>query len=229
MVDILCPHCEDEIELDDDASGEFECPYCEEEFEWGVSSSFSSGNQKYIPVVILTFVVIFSLVLVFSNGWGTYSEDGVKGTFSLSEVELEADGGWFGSVSFNMDYGEACEQEEGADPGPDEPSFCGFNTTSWIVKVILWIAIICLVAAIVKVSIALSNDVKDEVAVILARVGSGLLFIGAVAWAVGSAISWGDMSWGWAFYVTVLMSAIGAVASELESGLLQNLLGIDPD
>ena len=26
MVEILCPHCEGEIELDDDASGEFECP-----------------------------------------------------------------------------------------------------------------------------------------------------------------------------------------------------------
>ena len=35
MVEILCPHCEEEIELDDDAFGEFECPYCEGEFEWG--------------------------------------------------------------------------------------------------------------------------------------------------------------------------------------------------
>ena len=35
MVEILCPHCEEEIELDDDAYGEFECPYWEEEFEWG--------------------------------------------------------------------------------------------------------------------------------------------------------------------------------------------------
>ena len=36
MVEILCPHCEEEIELDDDASGEFACPYCEGEFEWGM-------------------------------------------------------------------------------------------------------------------------------------------------------------------------------------------------
>ncbi|MDB2398047.1 zinc-ribbon domain-containing protein, partial [Candidatus Poseidoniales archaeon] len=35
MVDIQCPHCEDEIELDDDAFGEFQCPHCEGEFEWG--------------------------------------------------------------------------------------------------------------------------------------------------------------------------------------------------
>ena len=36
MVDILCPHCEEEIALDDDASGEFVCPYCNGEFEWNI-------------------------------------------------------------------------------------------------------------------------------------------------------------------------------------------------
>ena len=39
MVEILCPHCEEEIELDDDASGEFSCPYCEGEFECGMESA----------------------------------------------------------------------------------------------------------------------------------------------------------------------------------------------
>ena len=36
MVEILCPHCDEEIELDDDAQGEFSCPYCDGEFEWGM-------------------------------------------------------------------------------------------------------------------------------------------------------------------------------------------------
>ena len=36
MVEILCPHCEEEIALDDDASGEFVCPHCDGEFEWNV-------------------------------------------------------------------------------------------------------------------------------------------------------------------------------------------------
>ena len=36
MVDILCPHCEEEIELEDDASGEFACPFCDGEFEWNM-------------------------------------------------------------------------------------------------------------------------------------------------------------------------------------------------
>lgn len=44
MVEILCPHCEEEIELEDDASGEFACPYCEGEFEWNVDEEDSSGD-----------------------------------------------------------------------------------------------------------------------------------------------------------------------------------------
>ena len=51
MVEILCPHCEEEIELDDDASGEFSCPYCEGEFEWGMDGdddldSFMTGFDE---------------------------------------------------------------------------------------------------------------------------------------------------------------------------------------
>jgi hypothetical protein len=41
MVEILCPHCEGEIELDDDASGEFGCPLCDGEFEWNVEEDES--------------------------------------------------------------------------------------------------------------------------------------------------------------------------------------------
>ena len=42
-MEILCPHCEEEIELEDDASGEFACPFCEGEFEWNVDEDDSSG------------------------------------------------------------------------------------------------------------------------------------------------------------------------------------------
>ncbi len=52
MVEILCPHCEEEIELDDDASGEFACPYCEGEFEWNLESTTKElGTQAYGPHV----------------------------------------------------------------------------------------------------------------------------------------------------------------------------------
>ena len=35
MVELDCPHCEDTIELEDGAYGDFECPLCEGEFEFG--------------------------------------------------------------------------------------------------------------------------------------------------------------------------------------------------
>jgi len=38
MVEILCPHCEEGIELDDEASGEFACPHCGGEFEWNMDA-----------------------------------------------------------------------------------------------------------------------------------------------------------------------------------------------
>ena len=44
MVEILCPHCEEEIALDDDASGEFSCPHCDGDFEWNVDEEDSSGD-----------------------------------------------------------------------------------------------------------------------------------------------------------------------------------------
>ena len=44
MVAILCPHCEEEIELEDDASGEFACPFCEGEFEWNMEPDTGSGK-----------------------------------------------------------------------------------------------------------------------------------------------------------------------------------------
>lgn len=82
MVDILCPHCEEEIGLDDDASGEFSCPFCEGEFEWnmepetddvgdGSARDFGSQTGSRIPptspiewvghgfsIFILIFVII---------------------------------------------------------------------------------------------------------------------------------------------------------------------------
>jgi len=47
MVVIECPHCEEHIELDDDASGLFECPFCEGEFEWGEEEPPSKPMRDY--------------------------------------------------------------------------------------------------------------------------------------------------------------------------------------
>ena len=54
MVEILCPHCEGEIELDDDASGEFECPLCGGEFEWNMDGDDSYEASNYPNDAIIT-------------------------------------------------------------------------------------------------------------------------------------------------------------------------------
>ncbi len=75
MVEILCPHCEGEIELDDDAKGEFACPLCDGEFEWGVeedeldfleATSVNNVNNMILtenPVIRITAGVIFCVAM----------------------------------------------------------------------------------------------------------------------------------------------------------------------
>jgi hypothetical protein len=80
MVEILCPHCEEEIELEDDAKGEFACPYCEGEFEWGMDDEedefdFSVAEPsprqdvlveyEDIPAIRITAGSIFATVMGF--------------------------------------------------------------------------------------------------------------------------------------------------------------------
>ena len=73
MVEILCPHCEEEIELEDDASGDFECPHCEGEFEWNVKpnpksiriSLQDSDEFEDMPMVPIVAGVAFCLWM----GW----------------------------------------------------------------------------------------------------------------------------------------------------------------
>ena len=54
MVEILCPHCEEEIELDDDASGEFACPHCDGEFEWNMQPAVEQFDKP--NSLLLSFV-----------------------------------------------------------------------------------------------------------------------------------------------------------------------------
>ena len=54
MVEILCPHCEEEIELEDDASGEFACPHCDGEFEWNMQPAVEQFDKP--NSLLLSFV-----------------------------------------------------------------------------------------------------------------------------------------------------------------------------
>ena len=71
MVEILCPHCEEEIELEDNVFGTFECPHCESDFEWEDSSldvifdlfnlDFYVGLLSPFLVMIVSFTLMFIL------------------------------------------------------------------------------------------------------------------------------------------------------------------------
>ena len=47
MADIICPHCDGELEMDDGASGDFECPLCDGEFEWDSPEKNNSNHDLF--------------------------------------------------------------------------------------------------------------------------------------------------------------------------------------
>ena len=66
VVVIQCPHCEEEIVLDDDAFGEFECPHCEHEFEWG--GDFQTNDLK-VKFLLFLFGIFSPVLLFFVSLW----------------------------------------------------------------------------------------------------------------------------------------------------------------
>lgn len=51
MVEILCPHCEEEIGLDDGASDVFSCPHCGDEFEYESESIPEEQAEEFVELV----------------------------------------------------------------------------------------------------------------------------------------------------------------------------------
>ena len=114
MVEILCPHCEEEIELDDDAVGEFSCPYCDGEFVWGepeeeeADLDFGNFNKVHSGTTGLIYkpaMLAFTLVMVIitvvglnSGSWygasatmeDSNGEGEINYDFGLSEAEVSA-------------------------------------------------------------------------------------------------------------------------------------------
>jgi hypothetical protein len=113
MVVIECPHCEEHIELEDDASGLFECPFCEGEFEWGESDTLARTSTGDPNNSITTFshiahglggvLLIFGL---FSN-WIVLS----SGEISLGITPFGVKGSWFG-VSNTASWFEGLSSED---------------------------------------------------------------------------------------------------------------------
>jgi len=116
MVEILCPHCEEEIELDDDAYGEFTCPHCDGEFEWGEkpkarSKAKTVSNSKPMSGVKLGSHALHAagglmLFIGMFSGWLTVGGflDASPFGMKASMFGFSASTGWF---SFFGDDGDS--------------------------------------------------------------------------------------------------------------------------
>ena len=92
LVEIECPHCEEDIELDDDEFGLFECPHCEEEFLWEQESNgieikppaeLSLSDLRYFvpPAVLIGGLIIIGLILLsIVNAWANAMSCGWQNT-----------------------------------------------------------------------------------------------------------------------------------------------------
>ena len=113
MVEILCPHCEGEIELDDDASGEFECPLCDGEFEWNTPEENTEliPNTSNNPVVLTSNIIhglgaLLLIIGLFSNWVVLITDSSYIGPFGieLKFFDLNMSLSWFGM--FGEDFGD---------------------------------------------------------------------------------------------------------------------------
>ena len=113
MVEILCPHCEGEIELDDDASGEFECPLCDGEFEWNIPEENTEiiPNTSNNPVVLTSNIIhglgaLLLIIGLFSNWVVLITDSSYIGPFGieLKFFDLNMSLSWFGM--FGEDFGD---------------------------------------------------------------------------------------------------------------------------
>ena len=101
MVDLQCPHCDEDIELEDGDSGLFNCPYCSEEFYW------KSRRPGKLVTVFLTISIIFAL------------GSGISYLASLDEPEECEDCTWEESV------GRAIANDVGTEFALLTSMFCG--------------------------------------------------------------------------------------------------------
>ena len=101
MVEILCPQCEGEIEVNDDALGVFECPLCNGEFEWNVEEDESlmtaqEAHQKMVGSVI--------------------QSNNPHGLYKMHPVEEVAEGAFLGVATSPKLRGRSCACALGARP-----------------------------------------------------------------------------------------------------------------
>lgn len=168
MVDILCPHCEEEIALDDDASGEFACPYCGGEFEWNVPEPAPKSRKKKVkntdhnpngmfsnPIKIVNAVLFVLVFILIQRSYGaTYytviDEDNNLIEYGLRDyVEYYSWGDFYAAdYSDEVIFGEDAYYDECISSSSDivycnnlleyVDFYKGFNRAGAILGLMLW-------------------------------------------------------------------------------------------
>ena len=92
MVLIRCPHCGEDVELEDGVSGSFACPYCDEEFNY--ESGINSGLNATMKV---GFGLLFGSIIAILLGFILLN--GAINGFTDSAESTECDKGpWIDSL-----------------------------------------------------------------------------------------------------------------------------------
>ena len=108
MVLIECPHCSEDIEMDDDAIGLFDCPYCDNEYEWGEEEDdvVYQDNSLDVEGIVTAAYSLLLLILIIvgfgSTSWYSITESHPdfgfesESEFGLSETVSSSDERGFG-------------------------------------------------------------------------------------------------------------------------------------
>ncbi|MBT6972677.1 MAG: hypothetical protein HOA04_06205 [Euryarchaeota archaeon] len=106
MVEIQCPHCEEDIELEDGVFGLFDCPHCNNEFEFEDDSTNIgiSIRPKIGVIILLVFSLLFAIgagLIYWSTSFGDADGDGLND-------ECVESSGWFCDGSLEKSIAGKC-------------------------------------------------------------------------------------------------------------------------
>jgi hypothetical protein len=100
MVEIQCPHCKRDVELEDGVFGLFDCPHCNNEFEFEDDST--NINISYRPKKGVTILLVFSFLFAIGAGIIYYDT-----STSTSEYEGCDNCSWEESIGDGIGQGAA--------------------------------------------------------------------------------------------------------------------------
>jgi hypothetical protein len=187
MVEILCPHCDEEIALDDDASGEFGCPHCEGEFEWNTEPVVKARTRtskkskthygpplssihpiKWLGDGLSVFVLVFLIIALTSSNYYSISVRGDSDSMAYGRSSF-SEGATYSAYS---DAIADLEEESYEICGPDKYSegcllymglidyFEMWSMAGSLLGIFLYLALLCSIAVIASRTVLLLDHLE---------------------------------------------------------------------